>query len=42
MAKKILITGGTGFIGQGLVDQWLLEGYEVFVLTRRPKWVQTR
>lgn len=42
MAKKILITGGTGFIGQGLVEKWLLEGHEVFVLTRRPKWAQER
>ncbi|MHB8654748.1 MAG: NAD-dependent epimerase/dehydratase family protein [Terriglobia bacterium] len=42
-SNRILVTGGTGFIGQHLVDQLLAEGASVRVLTRgsRPlakKW----
>ena len=32
--KKILITGGTGFIGKALITSLLAEGYEVTVLSR--------
>jgi hypothetical protein len=32
--KKILITGGTGFIGKALIASLLAEGYEVTVLSR--------
>jgi uncharacterized protein (TIGR01777 family) len=32
--KKILITGGTGFLGKALTLRLLAEGYEVTVLTR--------
>jgi len=32
--KKILITGGTGFIGKALISSLLAEGYEVTVLSR--------
>lgn len=42
MSKRILITGGTGFIGSKLVDGWLAVGHEVIVLTRRPQWVSDR
>lgn len=31
MVKKVLITGGTGFIGTHLVDQCIQEKYEVYV-----------
>lgn len=39
MSKRILITGGTGFIGSQLIDGWLADGHDITVLTRRPKWV---
>ncbi|MGZ4960276.1 MAG: TIGR01777 family oxidoreductase [Methylomonas sp.] len=34
--KSILITGGTGFLGQALVSDWLEQGDRVSVLTRNP------
>jgi uncharacterized protein (TIGR01777 family) len=34
---KILITGGTGFIGKVLVARLLAEGFDVTVLTRNPR-----
>jgi uncharacterized protein (TIGR01777 family) len=42
MSKNILITGGTGFIGQQLVDQWLQHDHQVTVFSRRPDWVAQR
>ena len=33
-AKKILITGASGFIGSFLVEQVLAEGYEVWAAVR--------
>ncbi len=33
--KKILITGGTGFIGQSLCERLLKEGYILYILTRK-------
>ncbi len=36
MAKRILITGATGFIGRPLSFELVRNGYEVVVLTRRP------
>lgn len=35
--KKILITGGTGFIGQDLCENLLKEGYMLYILTRSEK-----
>lgn len=34
--KKVLIAGGTGFIGQKLEDYLVTQGYEVKILTRKP------
>jgi len=33
---KILITGGTGFIGSALTRSLIEQGYEVSVLSRNP------
>lgn len=35
--KKILITGGTGFIGRKLISFLVENGYEIAVLTRNPE-----
>ncbi|SEB16586.1 hypothetical protein SAMN05421743_12240 [Thalassobacillus cyri] len=34
---KIAITGGTGFVGQNLTRHFVLEGHDVYVLTRSPE-----
>ncbi|WP_035054438.1 TIGR01777 family oxidoreductase [Andreprevotia chitinilytica] len=34
--QRILVTGGTGFIGEALVNQLLADGHDVTVLTRDP------
>ena len=34
MRKKILITGGTGFIGSHLSEKFIKHGYEVGVFDR--------
>src|SRR6056300_469224 len=36
MKKRIIITGGTGFLGKSLVPDLLKEGYECVVYTRSP------
>ena len=36
MNKKVLITGGTGFIGQNIVNQLIEKGYEVHSLVYPP------
>ena len=36
MSKNILITGGSGFIGSHLIEQWLQDGHSIQVLTREP------
>src|SRR5438093_12497212 len=33
----VLITGGTGLIGQALTKELAAKGYEAIILTRRPK-----
>ncbi|RMH72991.1 MAG: TIGR01777 family protein [Gemmatimonadetes bacterium] len=38
---KLVVSGGTGFIGQELVRQLLHAGHEVVVLTRRPRPTST-
>ena len=35
--QTVLITGGTGMVGQSLTDVLLENGYEVIILTRSPK-----
>jgi hypothetical protein len=35
--KRILIAGGSGFIGRALVREFLAQGFEVAVLTRSPR-----
>lgn len=35
--KRLLITGGSGFIGSSLVPALIAQGYEVMVLTRYPE-----
>lgn len=42
MSKRILITGGSGFIGSRLIDDWLKAGHQVVVFTRRPSHVIER
>ena len=37
--KKILITGGTGFIGKSLCNRLLQEGYIVYILTHKKKFI---
>jgi len=34
---KVLVTGGTGFIGTELVEQLYVKGYEVTILDRNPQ-----
>ena len=33
---KLIVTGGTGFIGRALVDELARQGHDVIVLTRKP------
>lgn len=42
VSQSILITGGSGFIGSYLVENWLLQGHSVSVFTRRPKEITER
>ena len=38
---KYIIAGGTGFIGQALVKQWLQKGYQITVISRSTDKIQT-
>lgn len=42
MSKRILITGGSGFIGSRLIADWLNAGHQIVVFTRRPSQVKQR
>jgi uncharacterized protein (TIGR01777 family) len=35
--KTVLISGGTGMVGQALTNTLVLQGYQVIILTRNPK-----
>ena len=35
--KRVVLAGGSGFIGQALAKVLLVRGYEVVVLTRSPR-----
>lgn len=37
MTKRIVITGGTGFVGRALCRDLLMHGYDVIVLSRNPR-----
>lgn len=42
MAKRVIITGGTGFIGHSLANQLLAAGYQSVLIGRsEPKWLAT-
>jgi len=37
MSKRIILAGGSGFLGQSLTKELLARNYELIVLTRRPR-----
>src|SRR5665213_2225427 len=37
MSKRIILAGGSGFLGQALVKEFLRQNYEVIILTRSPR-----
>ena len=39
MKKKIVLAGGTGFIGQYLEDKFTATGYEVMIISRQPQHI---
>ena len=39
MNKKIVIAGGTGFVGTYLIQKFVAQGYEVIIISRQPKAV---
>jgi uncharacterized protein (TIGR01777 family) len=41
MQKRVIVTGGTGFIGRPLCEQLIERGYETVVLSRDPENVAT-
>lgn len=40
MTKKVLISGGTGFVGQEIVKKLIAQNCQVFILTRSPNKVE--
>src|SRR3954471_719741 len=36
---RVVLAGGSGFLGRALAEEFVREGYEVVVLTRRPSKV---
>ncbi|HEU6448739.1 MAG TPA: TIGR01777 family oxidoreductase [Verrucomicrobiae bacterium] len=37
MKRRIILAGGSGFLGNALAGKFIASGHEVFILTRRPK-----
>ncbi len=45
MTKKVVLAGGTGFIGQYLEKQFIRQNYEVIIISRQPQhisWTDTK
>lgn len=42
MSKRVIIAGGSGFLGRNLADNLIKSGYEVVVLSRNPQKAQTK
>ncbi|MCG1020377.1 TIGR01777 family oxidoreductase [Sutcliffiella horikoshii] len=45
MKKKVVLAGGTGFIGKYLEKQFIQQNYEVIIISRQPKhlsWTDTK
>ena len=39
MIKKVVLAGGTGFIGKYFKDEWMNHGYEVMMISRQPQHI---
>ena len=39
MKKKVVLAGGTGFIGQYFEKKYIEQGYEVFIISRQPQHI---
>ena len=37
MRQKIILAGGSGFLGQALAEELIKRNYDIFILSRSPK-----